>query len=78
MDPILLTSPKYHLGKIANKYLILDILFSAFYRQKRFTYLLHASSHFSPMYVTPSYDPNSLKLVLDRLKLLNAALVDVW
>ena len=35
--------PKYSLGKITNKYLILEVIFSSFYKQKGFAYLLKAS-----------------------------------
>jgi hypothetical protein len=34
---------KYRLGKITNKYLILDVIFYAFYRSKGFTYIHQAS-----------------------------------
>ena len=35
--------PKYSLGKITNKYLILEVIFCSFYKQKGFAYLLQAS-----------------------------------
>jgi hypothetical protein len=38
--------PKYSLGKITNKYLILEVIFCSFYKQKGFAYLLKASRSF--------------------------------
>ena len=40
MDSI---QPKYFLGKIKSKYLILEVVFTSFYRKKGFTYLNQAS-----------------------------------
>jgi hypothetical protein len=38
-----LTYAKYHLGRIINKYLILDIIFYAFYRKTGLRYLFKGS-----------------------------------
>jgi hypothetical protein len=42
-------SPKYHLGKITSKYLILEITFSAFSRQKGFKYLQQINKKFKQL-----------------------------
>ena len=35
--------PRYLLGKVKSKYLILEVIFTSFYRKKGFTYLNQAS-----------------------------------
>ena len=42
-------SPKYSLGKIASKYLILEIVFCAFYRQKGLKYLTKVDKKFKQL-----------------------------
>jgi hypothetical protein len=37
------TPAVYRLGKIKSKYLILDVIFSAFYQKKGFSYLFQGS-----------------------------------
>ena len=37
---------KYRLGRITNKYLILDIIFCSFFRQRGFAFLHQASKSF--------------------------------
>jgi hypothetical protein len=46
MESILPFSPKYRLGKITNKHLILDILSYSFFRQKGLSYLFQTSLTF--------------------------------
>jgi len=38
--------PKYHLGKITNKFLILDIIFASFFRENGLTYLFQGCKKF--------------------------------
>lgn len=42
---------KYRLGKIRNKYHILEIIFSSFYKQKGMIYLLQASHSFRQLLI---------------------------
>ena len=42
---------KYHLGKIINKYHILEIIFRSFYKQKGISYLLQASHSFRQLLI---------------------------
>jgi hypothetical protein len=39
-------NPKYRLGKITNKFLILDLIFSSFFRSKGLTFLFQACKNF--------------------------------
>ena len=42
-------SAKYRLGKITSKYLILEIIFCAFYRQKGFKYIQQVNKKFKQL-----------------------------
>ena len=46
MESTYKASPKYRLGKITSKYLILEIMFCAFYKQKGFKYLQQINKKF--------------------------------
>ena len=49
MESTYKASPMYHLGKITNKYHILEIIFFAFYRQKGFKYLQKVDKKFKQL-----------------------------
>jgi len=38
--------PKYHLGKITSKFLILDVIFNSFFRKNGLTYLFQGCKEF--------------------------------
>ena len=49
MESTYIASPKYRLGKITNKYHILEIIFFAFYRQKGLKYLQKVDKKFKQL-----------------------------
>lgn len=65
MQEILPSQPKYRLGKIPNKYLILDIIFFSYYKQKGFKYLLKVSKSFRQL-LRENYEA-ALKISEDAL-----------
>ena len=54
MESTFKASSKYRLGKITNKYIVLEIIFCAFYRQNGFKLLYQANKKFKRL-LTENY-----------------------